>query len=170
MSKVKWTKELLEKIVPECYSYAEVLRRVGLKPMGSNPKTLIKKLNEFNIDYSHITGQGWNKYGHPSFGNSGKALTSVLDKNSFLPSSKVKERLLNNHLKENKCEVCGITEWQGSPIICELHHINGDTTDNRIENLQILCPNCHSQTDNFRRRNVKKVVSTQKETSDVNVG
>lgn len=166
MSKVKWTKELLEKIVPECYSYAEVLRRVGLKTMG----TLIKKLNEFNIDYSHFTGQGWNKYGHPSFGNSGKALTSVLDKNSSLPSSKVKERLLNNHLKENKCEVCGITEWQGSPIICELHHINGDTTDNRIENLQILCPNCHSQTDNFRRRNVKKVMSTQEETSDVNVG
>ena len=73
-------------------------------------------------------------------------------------------------MKENKCEVCGITEWQGAPIICELHHINGDTTDNRIENLQILCPNCHSQTDNFRRRNVKKVMSAQEETFDVEVG
>ena len=61
MKKVNWTKELLQEIVPKCYSYAEVLRTLGLKPMGSNPKTLIKKLNEFNVDYSHFTGQAWNK-------------------------------------------------------------------------------------------------------------
>ena len=54
-----------------------------------------------------------------------------------------------------KCEKCGLSEWQGEPLICELHHINGDSTDNRIENLIILCPNCHSQTDNFRSKNRK---------------
>jgi 5-methylcytosine-specific restriction endonuclease McrA len=68
-------------------------------------------------------------------------------------------------------EKCGLSEWQGNPLVCELHHINGDSTDNRIENLQILCPNCHSQTDNFRSRNRnRKVMSAQEETSEVEAG
>lgn len=150
MKKVNWSKELLEEIVPQCYSYAEVLRRLGLKTYGSNPKTLKKKLNEFNVDYSHFTGQGWQVYGHPKFGCAGKPLEKVLDVNSSLSSGAVRKRLLKNKIKENKCECCGISEWQGKPIQCELHHINGITTDNRIENLIMLCPNCHSQTDNFR--------------------
>ena len=169
MKRVNWTKELLESIVPECASFAEVLKRVNLKPHGSNPKTLRKKLQEFNVDYSHFTGQGWNVFGHQSFGNSGKPLEAVLDINSSLRSSNVRRRLINNHIKENKCELCGISEWNGKPIICELHHMNGDTTDNRLENLQLLCPNCHSQTDNFRSRN-KKGMSAQKEISEVEVG
>lgn len=56
--KVKYTKELLEENIKDCYSFAELARRLGLKPEGSNPKTLKKKLNEFNVDYSHFTGQG----------------------------------------------------------------------------------------------------------------
>lgn len=64
----------------------------------------------------------------------------------------VKEKLLINRLKENKCEICGITTWQEKPIVIQLHHINGNPTDNRIENLQMLCPNCHSQTENYARK------------------
>lgn len=158
MKKVEWTKELLNEIVPNCTSYSEVLRKVGLKPLGSNPKTLKKKLDEFNIDYSHFTGQGWNKYGHPRFGNSGKTLSAVLDINSSLSTASVRKRLLNNKIKSNVCEICGISEWNGLPIVCELYHINGDSTDNRIENLQMLCPNCHSQTDNYCGKNIKKMV------------
>lgn len=158
MKKVEWTKELLNEIVPKCTSYSEVLRKIGLKPLGSNPKTLKKKLDEFNIDYSHFTGQGWNKYGHPKFGNSGKPLSAVLDVNSSLSTANVRKRLLNNKIKSNVCEICGISEWNGFPIVCELHHINGDSTDNRIENLQMLCPNCHSQTDNYCGKNIKKMV------------
>lgn len=172
MKKVQWTKELLEKIVPDCYSYADVLKKVGLKTTGSNPKTLQKKLYEFNVDFSHFRGQGWQVYGHPSFGKSGIPLLAMLCEHSSFSSAHVKERLFNNHIKENKCEICGLSEWLSKPIMCELHHINGDTTDNRIENLQILCPNCHSQTDNFRSRNrkSKKAMSAQKEISEVEAG
>ncbi|MGM9530406.1 HNH endonuclease [Intestinibacter sp.] len=52
--------------------------------------------------------------------------------------------MINLGLKENKCEECGITEWRGKPITIQLHHINGDRSDNRVENLRMLCPNCHS--------------------------
>ena len=61
----------------------------------------------------------------------------------------LKRRLLNEGLKRNRCEVCGITEWLGRPLSMALHHVNGDGRDNRLENLQLLCPNCHSQTENF---------------------
>jgi hypothetical protein len=65
----------------------------------------------------------------------------------------LKGRLLAEGLKENRCECCGTTDWQGSHLAMALHHANGDGMDNRLENLQLLCPNCHSQTDNFSGRN-----------------
>ena len=151
MKKVEYTKELLEENVKDCYSFAELCRRLGLKPEGSNPKTVRKKMDEFEIDYSHFTGKAWNKFPeNPIY--KGKYLPNLCE-HSSLSSSNVKKLVYKLKLKENKCERCGISEWQGKSIQCELHHINGDPTDNRIENLQILCPNCHSQTENFRSRN-----------------
>lgn len=62
-------------------------------------------------------------------------------------------RLLADGLKDARCERCGLTEWLGKPAPLQLHHVNGDGRDNRPENLQILCPNCHSQTDSWGGRN-----------------
>ena len=53
-----------------------------------------------------------------------------------------------------KCEKCGLSKWNGIQIPLQLHHINGNRYDNRIENLQLLCPNCHAQTDNFAGKNI----------------
>ena len=69
----------------------------------------------------------------------------------------VKLRLLGEGLKENRCEACGLTEWLGRPLSMALHHVNGDGRDNRLENLQLLCPNCHSQTDNFSGRGRRRL-------------
>jgi len=65
----------------------------------------------------------------------------------------LKPRLIADGLKQNRCESCGISEWNGSALNLELHHVNGDGTDHRLENLQILCPNCHSQTSNYKNKN-----------------
>lgn len=153
MTKVKYTKELLKEKSKDCYSFAELCRRLGLSPEGGNPKTVKKKMDEFNIDYSHFTGKCWNQNPHnPVYV---KKYTPHLCEHSSLSSANAKALVYKLGIKNNKCECCGLSEWQGKPLVCELHHINGDSTDNRIENLIILCPNCHSQTDNFRSRNHK---------------
>jgi hypothetical protein len=65
----------------------------------------------------------------------------------------LKRRLIREGLKENRCERCGIYEWHGKPLNMQLHHINGDGMDNRLPNLELLCANCHSQTDTYGGRN-----------------
>jgi hypothetical protein len=68
----------------------------------------------------------------------------------------LKRRLLSDGLKEPECEECGIREWRGRPLPLELHHMNGDPLDHRLENLNLLCPNCHSQTDTWGGRNARR--------------
>jgi transposase-like protein len=67
----------------------------------------------------------------------------------------LKGRLLSAGLKKNACERCGLRSWLGGPLSLALHHVNGDRDDNRLENLALLCPNCHSQTPNFSGRNLR---------------
>lgn len=99
-------------------------------------------MDEFGVDYSHFTGQRWNTNNkNPVYRDK---YASKLSEDKTLKSANVRTKVINLGLKENKCEECGITEWRGKPITIQLHHINGDRSDNRIENLRMLCPNCHS--------------------------
>jgi hypothetical protein len=68
---------------------------------------------------------------------------------------KLKNRLYSEGIKTNRCEICNIDSWNGKPIQCELDHINGKSSDHRLENLRVICPNCHSQTNTFRAKNIK---------------
>ena len=68
----------------------------------------------------------------------------------------LKKRLIAAGLVENRCAECGLSEWRGKPLVLQLHHLNGDGRDNRVENLVLLCANCHSQTPNWGGRNVRR--------------
>ena len=69
---------------------------------------------------------------------------------------KLKNRLIAEGYKENKCEICGISEWNGKPLNMELHHKDGNKNNHLLSNLMLLCPNCHAQTDNYRAKNINK--------------
>lgn len=100
-----------------------------------------------------------------------KLLSEILINGTPCNTTKLKKRLFNEGVKEYKCEKCGITEWMGEEIVLEIHHINGNHNDNRLENLQILCPNCHSQTPNFNGKSkgqkeedaISKLIEREKE-------
>jgi 5-methylcytosine-specific restriction endonuclease McrA len=80
-------------------------------------------------------------------------IEKVLVENGPFTSKYVKDRIINEGIKSYICEECGIDSYKGKPLTLQLHHVNGVHNDHRIENLQILCPNCHSQTDNFAGKN-----------------
>ena len=165
MSKYKYTDEQLIEAVKTSLSIAEVCRKLGIKAVGGNYATIHNKINKLNLDTTHFTGKAWNQGLKYKVVVPAKPLQEILKENTPYQSYKLKLRLIKEGLKEEKCECCGNTEWLGQPIKLELHHINGNHNDNRLENLQLLCPNCHAYTDNYRGKNIKW--SAQKKISEV---
>lgn len=147
-----YTEQELREVVAKSTTSAEVLRYFGLVPRGGNYGILKKKLKEFAICTEHFLGNSWAK-GKPGNRKLQNDLEIVLVKGRLCNSSKLRQRLIREGLLEAKCIKCGIFEWMGQPAPLELEHKNGDNTDNRLENLEILCPNCHAQTPTCRGRN-----------------
>lgn len=137
----KHTKELLEPIVLSSNSYAECLRKLGLKVAGGNYKLLQRNIDKFKIDCSHMLHQAINQ------GVEFKTFDDLIS-NDAIKSRLVKER-------GHKCEVCNLTEWLNKPICLELEHIDGNNRNNKRLNLKLICPNCHSQTPTWRNRKRK---------------
>ena len=150
----------LEKVklsVKNNLSIAGVLKDLELKPEGGNYRRIKKFFEENNIDTSHFTGAAWNQGNRYRFFGKKYKLEDILIENSpYKSTNSLKARLFSEGLKIKKCEVCGNSTWQGKELALELHHINGNPFDNRIENLQILCPNCHSITENYKGKNIIK--------------
>ena len=122
------------------------------RELNCKPETLNSYLKKMNIEYSgNIGRKGLTK-------DNGKYMTLVdyLANSKDIQTNKIRNKLLKENYKEYKCEKCGLSEWLGQPIALEVHHIDGNPNNNVIENFQLLCPNCHAQTDSYRGKNRTK--------------
>jgi transposase-like protein len=151
--KRRWSEEQLRSAVAASRSIAAVLRELGLVPAGGNYDLVQATIAELHLDTMHFTGAAWNTGGVQTE-RVRIPLSSVLVAGRHTSSHTLKLRLFREGLKEPNCELCGWAERAADGRIpVELDHINGDRFDNRLENLRILCPNCHSLQPTHRGLN-----------------
>lgn len=151
----KFSRDEIEQFVQESKNYSQLSFKLGYgkSVSGSANKTMQEMIKELSLDVSHFTGQAWNKgnfdYARFVYGKRVK------------PSSALKAIIL---LRGHKCAKCGLKEWQGQPIPLEVHHIDGNEFNSDLSNLEIVCPNCHALTDNYKGKNINsggKIVSDE---------
>ena len=150
----KFTEQQLRDAVVGSVSIREVLEKLSVVAAGGNYKTIQKAIQEFQIDTSHLLGRASNR--GKKFG-SRRDIQEYLSNNMTIQSYKLKNRLLKEGLLERKCNCCNNTEWLNEPIALELHHKDGNHLNNELNNLELLCPNCHAFTDNYRGKNTPKI-------------
>lgn len=153
--KRSWSEAQLRDAVKKSISYRQVLMKLNLREAGGNYDQIKKYIKELKLNISHFKGRGWNA-GLTGLGKPQLSLEQILVEGSYYQSFKLKQRLFNADLKPQHCEEC---KWAKRTVDgylpLELDHINGNRHDNRIENLRVLCPNCHSLTTSHRGRSGK---------------
>ena len=154
--KRSWTDEQLRQACLDSFSVRMAIKKLGLVPAGGNYEHVSRIIKELSIDTSHFTGSRWNIGVRRKQTNYGTPILELLVTDSDFQSYKLKTRLFDANLKFPKCELCGWSKKaEDGRIPVELDHINGDHRDNRLENLRVLCPNCHSLQSTHRGKNKK---------------
>lgn len=149
-----WTTEQLAAAVKASRSVRGVIDRLGLRVCGGNYNNVQAYAAKLGLDTSHWTGQG-HRVGSGVPTRPAAPLRQVLVRHRYCQSGKLKRRLLSEGIFQRRCAWCGRKSWLRKPIPLELDHIDGDHLNNEIENLRLLCPNCHAQTPTYRGRNAK---------------
>lgn len=139
-------KEEILKMIENHESKSFICRELKCKP-----ETLELYFKKMNIVYKGNMGLKGKKTS-----NKRKNTFEYL-KNKHIGTSKLRKKLIQDGIKKNECEICNITDWMGNKLSLELHHIDGNRFNNDLNNLQILCPNCHSQTENYSGKANKKI-------------
>ena len=157
------TKDELEEIIRTNDEWDTIVKAFGYNTCHVVP-TLKKKLDKLNIAYDHVSNDYTVRY------KEGKVLYSLeeilIEDSCYADMKSLLRRLKRERGWEHKCSVCSLTEWNNQPIPLEIDHINGVHSDNRIENIRAICPNCHAQTDNYKGKNMR-ICKNKQETSSL---
>lgn len=152
--KRNFTDEQFIDAVKTSITISEVLRKLGMA-QGGNQRTVKRLVQELDLDTSHWLGNrhllGRKRSIKPQI-----PTDKLLVDGHYHSTHKLKLRLIKENLLKGECYECGISDWQGHKLSLHLDHVNGKNTDNRLENLRLLCPNCHSITDTYCGRNSNK--------------
>lgn len=142
----KFTRQEIEVFVRESCSYATLAEKLGYNNRaGSYSKSMRTMIEELRLDISHFKGQGWNNNNFDY---------SRFRKGVVIKSSHAIDALI--FIRGHRCEKCGEEQWLGQPIPLEVHHEDGDSLNNEMDNLKLFCPNCHALTDNYCGKNINK--------------
>ena len=166
----------LADVIRSSLSVAQVLAHFGLPQQGRPQHDLNRRIRELALDVSHFRGAGWargeSKETHASLAR-GARLRSLPDDQVFILGSLITGNKLMTRLVRlgwsYACSVCGIAQWQGRALTLHVDHTNGKHYDNRLENLRILCPNCHAQTPTYgnRARRAREACYTKRRIASV---
>lgn len=150
---MKYTDEQFLDFVKNAKNYRQVLLQLGVSPKGSNYNVLKRRIKRLSADITHFItfgkGHAWNKEIKTGYKT---PLSDYLTNKVKVTSNKLRIRLLDEKIFDHKCCNCTNTDWMGLPIPLELEHIDGNSENNTLANLKMLCPNCHAQTPTYRRR------------------
>ena len=145
-----------EMIIDACRNSSSMSRACAILKMNYN--TFSKRAKLLNVYKPNQSGKGVNK----DMSSKSIPLNEILEgKHPQFQSNKLRVRLLKEGIKDYKCECCSNTIWNGKPIPLELNHIDGNCHNHILSNLEIICPNCHSQTSTFRGRNINKLITNK---------
>ena len=133
-----YTDQQIIDAVKNSISIAEVCRKINIVAKGGNFRTVWRNIHRLGLDTSHMLHQGHSK---------GKRFKPI---KNYKSNYRVKVSLLEK--RGHRCESCGLEKWMGKPIPLELHHVDGNSMDNDEKNLQLLCPNCHALTHNYKNK------------------
>ncbi len=163
-TKYHYDKEIFEVLVKQSNCIRHLLELMGLTLAGGNYKTVNEKVRLWNIDITHWGSSkqrmGWLRGKRHDWGKKYPLDKILVENSTYRTTSRIKQKLLDEGIFIRKCYKCKNTDWMGLNIPLELEHINGNNTDNRIENLTLLCPNCHAQTPTHAGKNKRKVGAT----------
>ncbi|GAB2788922.1 hypothetical protein GCM10027073_21370 [Streptomyces chlorus] len=149
---VKWTRDVLQEAVSASTNMCEVLRHLGLEVVGGHHTHISRRIKEYGLDISHFQmptrrGKPWRPRKPENL-----LVEQPPAQARRVPSDRLKWAMTTLGVPE-QCTLCGTgSVWRGRPLPLEVDHVDGDWRNNHIENLRLLCPNCHSTTDNYRGR------------------
>ena len=142
---------VIEGLVKSSDTFIEVAQKLGYTNKGGAYRTLRKRIENHNIDCSHMTHIGKKRIAKKVIIVTSK---EALVENSPYSQSTIRAIIARENLIEYKCSICGLEAmWNNKPLTLTLDHINGNNKDNRLENLRYVCPNCDRQLDTFGAKN-----------------